>query len=468
MSGLWGCSSFYGGVGGVGVGCGATGCRWVFHRQSVFINVLAVLLSCVLSVRAFAGGLGNEPDLITETVASRDRARVYDNIGKYGAETMRARSRTHVRPDGGRVGNFRVFPSVGTDIEYDDNIFGSSTNAVDDLRFVLSPEVRIQSHLPRHILNMAVGANLVRFLENTDQDYTNAFASINGGLHIDHANTLGVSVLSEVTHEERNEITSSLSSADPVRIFHNKVVVGMTHDVGLLYGTLSVTAERYDYQDNTALDGGILDQDSRDTDFLSTQLRTGYRFSPGYELVAKMKFMRQLHAGDDELDLDAVGYEVVAGLAFEVNPLLRWRVLGGYGVRDYDDNTIPSTASGLFEAELEWLPTQRITVYGSAKREFIDTVGADVGGFISSSISARVDMEVLNNLVWSFGGGVLEADFTGDPRRDYTYTANTELQYYLNKNLLLSIGFEHITRDSNIGTFDMERNRFRIGAKWRY
>ena len=42
--------------------------------------------------------------------------------------------------------------------------------------------------------------------------------------------------------------------------------------------------------------------------------------------------MRHAEIGDS----DTWGYEALAGLAFETNPLLKWRILGGFGVRDYD------------------------------------------------------------------------------------------------------------------------------------
>lgn len=440
--------------------------RLATHPWFVGLAVLVCLLVCPARVGALE--LDDDTGLITETVASRERLRDYDNIKQYGAETINDRNRRRAQATGARMGPFLVFPTVDSKVIFDDNIFGAAKDAVSDFRFEVAPEVRIQSHLPRHILNMAFGANLVKFAENTDQDFTDFFANLDGGLHIDHAHTLGLSLSSELRHEERSDVASTIEVGESVPVFHHQATVGITRDVGRLHGTLSLSAERFDYQDSRSLDGSTLNQDRRDTDILNANLRTGYRFSPGYELVAKVRLLRQLHAGDGEDDLDAIGYDAVAGLAFETNPLLRWRVLGGYGVRDFDALGVDNIQTGLLEAQLEWLPTQRITIVGAASREFVDTIGLDDDGRIETSVSLRADIELLNNLVLSIGGEATDADFNGFARNDRTYSAQAELQYYLNKNLILSLGYEHLTRDSDLDAFDLERNRFMVGAKWKY
>ncbi len=115
------------------------------------------------------------------------------------------------------------------------------------------------------------------------------------------------------------------------QVWNNKAAAGITRDVGRLYGTLSAGAESWDFYDNTRIDGRPLDLDPRDTATYNVQLRTGYRMSPGYEIVGKVRGVKTDNRGEDGKDLDATGFEALAGLAFETNPLLRWRLMGGYG-----------------------------------------------------------------------------------------------------------------------------------------
>ena len=91
--------------------------------------------------------------------------------------------------------------------------------------------------------------------------------------------------------------------------------------------------------------------------------------SPGFEVQGKLRVLRQTSLGAASPDLSAYGYEAVAGLAAEISPLLRWRLLGGYGVRDYDSAQLKTAGNALMEGEIQWLPTQLMTLTATARRE---------------------------------------------------------------------------------------------------
>lgn len=410
----------------------------------------------------------NPSGLITETVASRDRLRDYDGAKQYGAQRVRDRIGEGYEPLGIRAGNFMLFPSVDTKVIYDDNIFASPSDAVDDIRTEWSPSLQIKSFLPRHILNFALEGKLVSFAENSDQNFANARANFDGALHIDHAHTFAVSAMTQLVHEERNELNASRFAATPVPIHHSKLSAGLTRDVGRLYGTLSATAERFDYYDVDSLAGGNLDQDDRDTDIFSTQLRAGYRFSPGFEAIGKLKLLRHLHSATGLADATATGYEALAGLGFQTSPLLRWRILGGYGIRDYDEVSRETTGTSLYEGHVEWLPTEKMTIYGSVSREISDFSGDGFSGWVETSVKARVEYEIYNNLFLKLGANLAHAEFQGINREDDIYSGEIGLEYYMNKNWLFTFSYEHEQRQSSNDLYDLSNNKFMIGAKLRF
>lgn len=410
----------------------------------------------------------NPSGLITDTIASRERLRDYDNSKQYGAERVADRTREYVQPIGVRAGNFLLFPSAETRVIYDDNIFAAPSNKIADIRTEVLPSVEIKSFLPRHVLNFAFDGRLVSFAENSDQNFADARAQFDGALHIDHAHTFAVSAMTELAHEERNEFSATRLAAEPVPVHHTKLSAGLTRDVGRLYGTLSATAERFDYYDVDSIDGGILDEDTRDTDILSTQLRAGYRISPGFEAIGKLKLLRLINGDGGPSDLSANGYEALAGLAFQTSPLLRWRILGGYGIRDYDDVARKTAGTTLLEAQVEWLPTERMTVYGSVSRDINDFSGDGFNGWVETSLKGRVEYEIYNNLVLKLGASFAQADFEGVDRQDKIYSGEIGLEYFMNKNWLFTFSYEHQERLSSDELFDMTDNRFMIGAKLRF
>ena len=439
----------------------------VFGMQLAGVAAIAAL-SVSAAQEAYALDLGAESGLITETVASRDRLKFYDDIKKYGAEAIGERDRKFALPDGIRAGNFVLFPWVEEAIAYDDNIFGTSSDAQKDWRSELRAALNVQSALPRHVLDFNVGAKMVSYLDHSDQDYANANATLRGAVHIDHANTLAVTILSDLSHEERHEVTAPRAAGEPVPVIRNRASVGYTHDAGKLYGTLSFNAEHQNFLDIKAIDGKVLDQDTRDQTTLSGQLRAGYRFSPGYEVIGKVRVLRNTNSGEDRANRDSNGLDALAGVSWETNPLVKWELLGGVGWRDYDRTDLATLQTELLEGHVRWLPTQRLSLYGTAKYMIDDSIGAQDAGRITHEGEVRAEYEIFHDLVATGSAGIKDIQFIGTPRTDVTVEANVGLQYFYTKNTLFTLDYNYENRQSNEEGFDISRNVFRFGGRLRF
>jgi len=406
---------------------------------------------------------------ITETVAFRERLRDYDKAKEYDAKSVRSLARDHVSPNGLRARNFYRVPELESSVTYDDNIFASNQQREADMRSELAPSVQLRSYLPRHVLNMAFGARMVNYLHTPDLNYVNGQGLIEGALHIDHAHTLSMRFMSEYSHEEIGDSLAPRDAAEPVPVFSNRLAIGLTRDVGRLYGTISAQYQRQDFFDVASRNGGISDQDDRDQDTMAAQIRAGYRFSPGFEFVAKMKFLRQIAfgAGGDDT-IDRWGYDALAGLSFETGPLIRWSLMAGYGIRDFDDPTRRDLESSLLEARVQWLPTRKITVLGSVRREFSDRIGDDFGASVRDQARARIDFDVYNNVILSVSGGIEKNDFVETERIDWSYVGQIGIEYLLNENWSFTLNYDYEKRDSSEDGFDFDRNRIMFGAKLRF
>lgn len=430
--------------------------------------VVAASASIALVSNAHALDLGQENGLITETIASRDRRAHYDASKSYGAEAVSDRSRAYASPKGLRAGNFLVLPSLGETVVFDDNIYATDANKRSDVRFETAPSVRVKSALPRHELDFSLDGRIVNFAEHTEQDYASVRAKLDAALHFDHAHTLAVSVLSALDHEEPGDISAPLGAAEPTPVVRNQVSVGLTRDAGRLYGTLAASVSRWDFSNVRDNSGNTLDQDVRDTDQLSAYLRMGYRISPGFELIGKLRGVVDDNRGDGTLDADARGYEAMAGLAFETSPLVRWRVLGGYGIRDFDSKALDDVATVIAEGHVQWLATQSLTISGIAKREIVAADGLTTAGRVETRVGASADYEIWHNVVLKAGAEWSNVEFVGSSREDRNLTGHLGVEYYANENWLLTLKYEHVERDSSDPAFDMTRNRVMFGGKLRF
>ena len=229
--------------------------------------------------RAFALDLDAGDGLITDTVASRDRLRVWDDSKKYGQERISERSRLDFQPDGLRFGNYRIFPALGAAVTYDNNIFAAPTNRQSDIRTEVAPNVTFKSELPRHVLDLSLGGKIVTFAEHGDKDYANAHAALNGALHFDAAHTLSANLLTSLEHEERQDSTAWRFAAEPLEILHNRAAVGITREVGRLRHAVG-NVEQWNYGSVRTTDGSTLNEAYRDTDVFSAQVKAGLRLSP--------------------------------------------------------------------------------------------------------------------------------------------------------------------------------------------
>jgi hypothetical protein len=430
----------------------------------------AAAFSAVPLGAAFAIDVDYNADLITDTVAGQEMRRDWMEARNRGARSVDEADRGFAAPDGFRMGNFFIYPSVTETIAYDSNIFGLADDPIADWRFITAPTLTIQSQLPRHAFDMTVFGRFMNFAENTDQNYANFGGSARGAVHIDHAHTFSVSALAKREHEERSAITASLTAAEPVPVDQFRASVGITRDVGRLYGTVSATAEKLDYHSVPAVGGGTLSQAYRDQELYAAQLRAGYRISPGFDFVTKVRGIKQFNEPEAPGfgNRNSDGYDISAGLAFETDPLLRWRLLGGYGVRDYERADLGSIASSLLEAQVTWLATDRLTLSANAFRRIADEFGADDNGRIETSANVTADYEIRHDLFASANFGYADIDFIGSTRQDEVFEAGASLQYHHTRNMLFTLGYTYETRDSNDPGYDLDRSIVRVGGTLKY
>ena len=432
------------------------------------LSAWAALVACSAPAHAGSLDLDGTDGLNTSTIARRERDSEWMQHKLLGAETVAGQNRSFSKPEGLRAGNFIISPEAGAVVIFDDNIFSTDVEKVSDIRTEILPSVEVRSQLPRHVLDMSLDGRIVNFVDHPDQDFANVRGRVEGALHFDHAHTLSATLLSSLDHEERNSPSYPLTARYPVKVFYNRAAAGITRDVGRLYGTISAAVEDKNFFDNTSLDGQPLDLDGRDTRLYSTQLRAGYRISPGYDLVGKVRAIKTLNTGDETSDQDSLGYEALAGLAFESNPLLRWRILGGFGVRDYEKAGMENLATSLMEADVVWLPTQRLTIYATLMRRIDDTGGPDGGTLIETGASVRADYEIYHNLLLNAGVTYRIDDSSAMLNPENYYSGYIGLEYYLTKNWLFTFTYQHDVRESDSDSRDMSRNRFMVGAKLRF
>lgn len=421
--------------------------------------VLAVGLVMFLPARAKAQGFLNYPELNTTTLAGKEF-----NEEFYNQEDATGYIDNN-KPKGLHAGNFFISPSAAITTTFDDNIFSTSVNPESDLKTVFTPGVRITSDFPRHAIDMSLSGRIVTYAENSDQNYQDYAAHASGALHFDHAHTISAGFISELQHEEVGNLTSPFNAGEPVPVFHHRASLGLTRDSGRLYGTVSAHVDRWDYQDIRAANGTPLDQDHRDVDSVGGRIQAGYRVSPKFEVLATSGITHYMHAGRPGADFDGTRYDILAGVGFQPSALLKFRLMGGAAVREYDDPTFETTTSSAFLGDVTWRPTRRMSVNAGLSRSISDTLDDQAGTYVATTATAEVGYEIYHNLFGKAGISFASNDYEFSNRSDDVFGASLGLDYHFTDNVKLTAGYLYQRRDSSLDLFDADRNQFTLGGK---
>ena len=449
---------------------GACGRRRRRHRRARLPLQTVLALGCVLMLTpaALAQDLGNEVFARDGTVSAAQAGRTWDNRKMYGAESVTERDRSDYKPLGLRIGNFYFYPEAGVKVTADDNIYNTTKDPRSDLVTETSAGLKLVSNHSRHYFDFAFGGRFTKHATYDDLDRLDGKAAATAAFRIDSGHTLGAAVSTTYGHLSNIDPSVPTGIAEPIPFWRNHVALSLKRDAGRAWASLSTTATSTTHYDVRSLDGRRLDMSLRDLDVLSTSLQAGYRFSPGYELRAKVRGLRQETPGSRPDDFDGWGYEGAIGLTAEINPLLRWKVMGGYGARTFDHFWQPTYRS-IGNAELTWLATQLTTVTLSAGRAFNEGASATASsGYIDNTLGVRVDHEIWRNLVFTLAAQYHAIEHQGIGRNDELYVARGVFDYLASRNVSFQLGYEHVTRHSNVQQENLTNNRVWFGAKLRF
>jgi len=410
---------------------------------------------------------------LTLTPARIEQLKTWEIAKINGARAAREVSEPYGYPEYRRIGNFFVINRIDSELVYDTNVFATPGKGTADLAWRTVPLLVVRSDLPRHIFDLQISAGLTRQLRETALDHDDASAQVAAIFHLDHSHILSIKAGTALTHEDRLAIGAATNATSLTPILHSYAAVGLKRDAGRLWASSGASFDSWKFEDVRDTSGAEITQGHRNTTTTAADFKLGYRFSPGFELLGRVKGLRQQNVGNVDVDTTAWGAEAIAGVRLELGALLRLAFDGGYGIRDYDRAGVETAGIGLVEGRLEWLMNPAMTAILSVNRSFDDgvsssTSGGGAGGRVQQGLSSRVDYWMARNLMFTFGADYRETVFQDEERTDERLTGHASLVRHLGRNLQLRVGVEHIEQRSTDPAFAIRRNQINAGARIRF
>lgn len=370
---------------------------------------------------------------------------------------------------GVRTPGFFIQPSLGVDLQAQDNVFYTDADKKSDTAISLKPSVVATSTWSRHRLSVAASGDLRRFASNDSENTETFQVSGEGRLDVSRRANLFARALAGSNVEGRNVPTTQVGVVSPIEYTNSAVNVGGTIEGNRLRLIGQIGTAELNYKDARSTTGGVIDQDFRDMTMSSASLRLDYALSPNTSLYALYEMNdRKYNAGFFARGSD--GYNVAVGASFDLTNLLRGEFQVGQFSQSYDNAAFGTQKSTSFLGSVEWFPTQLTTVTFKGQRSIEESAISTAYGALTSSASVTVDHELLRNLVLTGAYALVYDDYRGIDRNDNRSSLMFGGRYYVSRRVALtgSLAFETLKSDGSFARDDYDAKTVRLGVNLYY
>jgi hypothetical protein len=407
----------------------------------------SVFSKALIAVAVLAAGatsaLAADPEMVDQRGSVKDRPRPgYDAVGI-------------------RAGAFMILPQASVSEKYSDNIYATDANETDDFITRLGAAVAVNSNWSRHALNLNAGVSKYIYADHTGENRLDWNLGANGLLDISRDTRLDGGVVYSQLHEDRGDPNSPAAAAEPIEYDLLTANAGFGQRFNRLTARLSGGYDDYDYKDVGATGGGTLDQDDRDRKEYTEALRLGYDVSPDTNVYVEGTLNQRdydLSPPVTPTNRNSDGYSAVVGSDFRLSNLLQGEVYVGYQSQSYDQVGFDDVTGIRYGGNVEWYMTPLTTITFNAAANVEETTTAGASGFLSQSGGVRIDHELLRNLLINAQLSYSNAKYETISRTDDTLRAGLGLDYLINRNFSLGLGYDYTDKNSDVAGEDYKRN----------
>lgn len=378
-------------------------------------------------------------------------------------EDVATRSRPEYDPKGLPLGAFRLFLRLEGGIGSDSNVFRQESGTSDTFYFV-APQAELRSNWSRHALTLRAYSRSTFYSKEQDENTTDWGVEGAGQIDVLRSLRMDVHTSHKSFHEQRSSPDLPGFAKKPTEIDASAVSAQVIYQPNRLGVSFGGEFTALDYHSVPLIGGGTLNNDDRDRDILTGNVKAFYEFSPGYALFVRgayetRDFSQKLDRSG--FDRSSHGYRIDSGLDMMVSHLVRGQVFAGYLDQAYE-TPLPSVSGFDFGARLDWYATEKTTVRLDAAHTINDTTLAGASASDDRSFRAGVDHELLYNVILHAYGGYLVSTFDGISREDKYTSAGAGADYLISRYASLNISYDLQQRDSNVPGQDYDDHRFWI------
>ncbi|WP_262693202.1 outer membrane beta-barrel protein [Kordiimonas aquimaris] len=388
------------------------------------------------------------------------------------------------RPDysvkGGRSGSFLFKPTLDVAGSFDTNIFAQESNETDDFIARIKPGFDLSSDWNNNSLSFFGNADFGRYFDNTRENYEDIWLGASGRIDISRGTSLSANIGYTDLHEDRGSPDALGQQANQTTYSTFTAGVGFLRDEALVSFAANAKYEDSNYDDVGLVGGGTLNNDDRDRQRYSGDVRIGYEIDEFYEAFLRVSANRVEYDNSQEdggPQRNSDGYEIVAGAAFDLTGTSQGEVFAGYINQEYDSDSLSDIGDFTFGASLLWNPTGLTSVRGAISRTVTETIVADLdptgapaqaSGILGTVFDLQLEHELQRNVLLKGTATYIKQDFQNTVRDDDLFNASLGASYLINRNFSFDATYTFNYRDTTTLRQDFKRHIFMLGlkAKW--
>lgn len=367
--------------------------------------------------------------------------------------------------EGFRLGKATLLAQLDASAEYDSNLFATSRNVEDDVRFVLAPSIVLQRLSGGTTLRAEAHGALRRHLDHSREN-SNAFgAAARFGLSTKGGQALSASLAYDRAIESRADPETRAGPTErPRKIDIYRGDASYRHRFGRVSAEVAGAAEQFDFLDRAESD--------RDMRSYRGSLRLAYQAASSFDIfVEGFANRRDFDRATDfnGVDRDATTIGAYVGMQREIGQRLRGRIGVGVFRSNPDSPTLKAFTGVGANGELVWHPRTRTAFTLSLSRGDVATVRAGATGRVDTIVGLAVHQEIRHNLLARLSAAYTDRQYRGSARGHLkTVGVEGELEFLLNRHTSLRAGASHANRSAGIRDDHFNRTMLTIGIRQKF
>ncbi len=373
--------------------------------------------------------------------------------GNAAGVTVATRQHPEYDPAGIRVGLFLITPTLSESVGYDDNVT-ATRNARGSPLIETNAVVDAAGGTSDTSVKASLSVDDFEYPSQSSQGYTDWSAA--AGMSHDFGRDtlyLGATHLN-LNQTSRDLNVPNLDSSIAYRVEDARADYKI--DLGRAFLQPGIDVSTYTF-DNGTVRGVPYLQSYRDRVVVSPAITGSYEFATRRRIVVVLR--------DTQADFDTAppgqarqnfnDVSVLAGVAYDADGIIGFRLLGGYEERSFSSAAYSMIQAPILEAEATWTPTGLDTITGTAARYIEDSSAEATTGYTETALKLNLDHEFLRNVIFSLHGAAYLDDYassrTSPSGSQSYYTAGVGASWLLNRTLRLAADYTFSDRRSSGG-----------------